>query len=452
MFLKAVLKSLSVVALIFIGALLTTSTTNAQDDPNAQYIVIQSGELSSETREIEVPVEVGVLRLQFSLQFTGDINWTIIAPSNRPLDLGQPNLAINDAKERRSILIWDPRPGRWMIRLSGSGKFTTSVTAQGELYICCIQFFGRSGVQAMDRFQPVRGARQQAQVYASGYNIDVIEFKLINEQGDVISPLKFRQSDYSNPYNFTLLVDTPEQPFRVLARGRDQNGKNFQRVIGWLVRPQSADPVSAQNESGGLQQQWAMPQEWNRTIVEGEYKIIRARIVSWKDEMLLSEKGNPIGIRLKYSIRFPVEGSYSPFPSVYPERIGHGFTGALSMRVHKGTVEPVPDGLSQPKEWIMGGHGTFKAGTDYTFTVDLVPNYVVFHEQKKTFCLQTKSYGQPGIRQRFEREVMSEAKIRYRLAVSGTDLDGRQPSLTENAYVPLVWYQGYAKEGAGECR
>ncbi len=452
MFLKAVLKSLFVFILIFIGAPSTSSATGAQDDPNAQYIVIQSGELVSETREIEVPVEVSVLRLQFNLQFSGDINWTIIGPSGRPLQTGAPNLAITDTNDKRSILMWDPRPGRWTIRLSGAGKYTASVTAQGDLYICCMQFFGRGGAQAMDKFQPVRGTRQQAQIYASGYNIDVIEFKLIDERGNTIAPLKFRQSDYSNPYNFTLLVDTPDQPFRALARGRDLNGKSFQRVIHWLIRPQAADAANAQNESGGVQQQWAMPQEWNKNIVEGEHKIVRAQVVRWKDEMLLSEKGHPVGIRLKYTIRFPVEGSYSPFPSLYPERTSYGFTGALGMRVHRGEVEPSPDGLPQPNQWLLGGRGNFKANTDYNFTVELVPNYAVFNEQKKAFCLQTKSYSQPGMRERFEREVMSETKIRYRFAVSGTDLDGRQPSLTENVYAPMAWHQGYAKEGAGECQ
>ncbi|MGE0133176.1 MAG: hypothetical protein AB7U82_34295 [Blastocatellales bacterium] len=79
---------------------------------------------------------------------------------------------------------------------------------------------------------------------------------------------------------------------------------------------------------------------------------------------------------------------------------------------------------------------------------------------RKTPCgLQTKAYSrqtgqqgiQMGLRERFEREAMSEVKVRYRLTVSGTDLDGRQPMLTENAYAPVVWYRGYLKEGAGEC-
>jgi hypothetical protein len=453
-----------------------SSGAAAQDEPNAQYILIQSGEITREPREIEVPVEVGVWKLQFNLQSTGDLDWTIVTPSDRPLSTDMPNLTITNTREgatgRRSILIWDPRPGKWKIRLSGSGKFTTSVTTQGELHVCCLQFFGRAAGYSMDRFQPVRGSRHQAQIYASGYNIETIEFRLINEQGESIGPIKFRQSDYSNPQNFTLFLDTPDRPFRLLARGRDTSGKSFQRVNMWLIRPQTSDPSNrpegrtdgaktegTQAEVGNQAQAWATPQEWNQNLVEGEYNVIRAELVSWKDEVLLSEKGNPVGIRLKYSMRFPVDGSYSPFPSLHPARTGYGFTGALGMRVNKGSVEPEPDGAQKSNQWIFGGRGIFKTGVVYNFTVDLIPNYAYFNEQKGSFCLQTKAYiqpsgtpSQPTLRERFEREVMSQTKIRYRLSISGADSDWRQPLLTENTYAPNAWYQSYRREGAGDCQ
>src|SRR5262249_17072390 len=179
------------------------------------------------------------------------------------------------------------------------------------------------------------------------------------------------------------------------------------------------------------------PQEWNQSVVEGEYKVIRAEVVSWSDEPLLSEKGAPIGIRLNYSVRFPVDGSYSPFPSLYPERANRGFTGALGMRVHKGSVEPEPEGSQKSSQWIFGGGRTVKAGVRYNFSVHPVPHSGLLNEQKGAFCLQTKAYIQPGgpgspgvppgLRERFEREVMSETKIRYLPSISGIDLDGRQP-------------------------
>ena len=216
--------------------------------------------------------------------------------------MDMPNLAITSAKEgaqeRRSILMWDPRPGMWKIRLSGSGKFTTSVTTQGELHVCCIQFFGRAGVFSMDRFQPVRGARHQSQVLRVGFQHRSIEFRLIDERGESIAPIKFRQSDYSSPNNFTLFLETPDRPFRVSARGLDTSGKSFQRVIGWLIRPQTSDPSSAvagpPTEGAPAEedraQTWA-PQEWNQSAIEGEYKVIRAQIVARPTSLSSRKRG-----------------------------------------------------------------------------------------------------------------------------------------------------------------
>ena len=120
---EAGLKSLLILAAVTAGWAIMSSAARAQDDPNAQYILIQSGELAAQVREVEVPVEVGVWKLQFNLQSTGDVNWTIITPSDRPLATGMPNLTISNTKEgaadKRSILLWDPRPGRWKIVCPG---------------------------------------------------------------------------------------------------------------------------------------------------------------------------------------------------------------------------------------------------------------------------------------------------------------------------------------------
>jgi hypothetical protein len=68
MFLKADLKSLLVIASLLacpasispFSSAMASSFGSAQDDPNAQYILIQSGELGAGAGDIEVPVEVGV--------------------------------------------------------------------------------------------------------------------------------------------------------------------------------------------------------------------------------------------------------------------------------------------------------------------------------------------------------------------------------------------------------
>jgi len=190
----------------------------------------------------------------------------------------------------------------------------------------------------------------------------------------------------------------------------------------------------------------------NKDANEGEQKIIRAQVVNWSDETLFSEKGNPIGIRLKYSMRFPVEGSYSPAPQLYPERVGSAYTETLTMRIYNGTIEPLPLAVQSQGQLIIGVRATFKPQVIYSFTVDLIPNYAIYNEQKKSFCLQTKLSGQQGIRERFAREVMTELKVRFRLSITGTDIDGRLPALTENTYMPAVWFQGFLREGITDCQ
>ncbi|HKX33576.1 MAG TPA: hypothetical protein VJ302_38210 [Blastocatellia bacterium] len=437
---------------VLIGGLLSASPViNAQEDPNAQYIIIRSGALSAQPLEIEMPIEVSVLKLQLAIEFKGDLTLSVITPFGKPLDLNDQSIHLFEAKEKRTVLIWDPRPGVWKLRLSGSGSFTATALVQSEVYVCCLQFFGRNGAYMMDRFQPSRTTYQQAQVYASGFNLDTIEFQMINEQGEVISPIKFRQSDLSNPSGFTLLINTPDQPFRVLARGRDTNGQSFQRVFHWLIKPHATEPSTVPPESPVVAGANQVPPELDREASEGEQKIVRAWIVKWSDEPLISEKGNQIGIRLYYSIRFPVKGSYSPYPQLYPERLGSIYTGALSMRVHKVSVEPWPENLDNPTQLAFGARATFSQRPTYNFTIDLVPNYTVYNEQKG-FCLQSKAYNQPSLRERFEREVTSEQKLRFRFSVPGTDIDGRLPTLTENTYIPNVWRLGYLKEGAKDCQ
>jgi hypothetical protein len=94
----------------------------------------------------------------------------------------------------------------------------------------------------------------------------------------------------------------------------------------------------------------------------------------------------------------------------------------------------------------------YQAGVAYQFTVDLLPNFALYHEQQQKYCLTTKSFTQGGNKERFEREVQNEARLRYRLSISGTDYDGRQTFLTEKAYAPGVWYAWLLKEGASECQ
>src|SRR5262245_61580645 len=446
------MKSIYLLPLLLIFALVNETSAGAQGDPNSQFIVFLSGSLASNFREIDVPVETGVLRLQFNVKFSGELELKVITPLGNPLNLSEPNVSVTDSKDGRSITLWDPKPGKWKMRVSGSGTFSAFATAQGEIVVCCVQFIDRAGVFAIERFQPTRGVQQQAQAFTSGYSIETIEFQMIDEEGQEIGPIKFRQTDYSNASGFTLFIDIPNLNFRIRARGRDISGKEFQRVINWLIRPQPPDAPGANTENSP---QLVPPNQFrqsDREAIVGEQQIIRAEIVSWSDEYLITERGNPIGIRLKYSMSVPAEGSYSLYPHLYPESINAGVAAALSMRVHRASVDPLPDGMENQDQLFFGARAMFKPGQVYNFTVDLIPNFVNYLDHKKEFCIQRKAYSQQGSRERFERQVTSRLKLRYRFTLTGTNLDRPQPSLTHNTYVPFVWYQSYLKEGAVDCQ
>lgn len=441
---------------LFILLLLMVSLVNhalGQDDPNAQYIILQSGMLNDQPVELDVPVESGVLKLQFSVRFSDQLEMAVLNPLGRPLVLSEPNIIVTEQRDRRTILVWDPRPGLWKIRLSGKGSYTAETTVQGDLYVCCMQFFDGKGISSLDRFQPSPGSVHNAQLYASAYSVDRLSFSLIDDQGRQIAPLRFRQSDYSNPYGFTIVIESPDKPFRIMASGVDQNNRGFRRIFKWLIVPKASETEAVVTENTP-RVTYSNPSlgEIARLAVAGEQKVVRAEVTGWEDRQLLSDKGNQIGIQLAYSIRFPVDGSYSPLPHLYPERIGQGYTGALTMRIQKGTVSPDPEGLKDPNQLVFGARATYKSGITYRFVIDLVPIYLSYNYQTKSWCLQDKPYQQPGIRERFEREVSSENKYRYRISISGTELEGRQPTLTEYVYKPSIWHRSYVSEQIPTCR
>lgn len=439
------------VALCVTGSLATR--LHAQDDPNGQYVTIVSATLNGESREVVAPVEPTILRLFFVVQTQGDIRWEIISPLGKPASLSGGNVSVTDTGTKRTISMWDPRPGRWSVKLSGTGAFTVQVLTQSEVYACCLNVVGRQ-TQPLEKIQVLQGSRLQAYAYVSGNNIESLSFSLVNEQGEVLAPVKFRQSDYSNPQNFFVQLEVPAQPVRLMVRGREQSGGAFQRVYPQLIVPQiaTATPAPETNLTNPVVVQAAAEGPSLPPFVVGEYRIVRAEVVNYSDEPLLTLAGNPIGIRLRYAIRFPVEGYFAPQPNVYPERISSGYTGALSMRVIRSSVTPQPAGVQQPNQIIFAGRTIYQRDQLYQFTVDLVPNYVVFNEAQQKYCLASKGFTQAGMQERFEREVKSEVGGRYRFSISGTDYDGRQPVFTRLTYTPNHWWASLQKEGATECQ
>ncbi|MEP7271740.1 MAG: hypothetical protein ABI882_09555, partial [Acidobacteriota bacterium] len=410
-------------------------------------ILVAGGTVQAEEREYEVPVEAKTFRLQFSARLSGDVAFEVLGPAGKLQPLTEPNIGSTIGRDWRTIIIFDPKPGKWRVRVRGTGSFTTAVSTQSELYVCCITLLGPSGaIQAnpLPMSVPVKTRQAMMQASIAGFEVLSVEFEAIDENNKRISPIRLRQNDYSNPYLVVMLVEPDAKPFRVLARGMDQTGYPFQRVFPTLFQPGTEDLTAAAPRDQQLT-------DMLQNSEPGPYRLVRTKVEDLVDEPLLSESGSPIGVRLQFSLRFPKEGFYTPLPQVYPDRIVSGYTGALSMRVHRLEVAPVPEGPQPAVAMRYMARASYKANQLYRFTIDMVPNYAQYNEQKRNFCIMSKAFSY-GSSERFLSEVTSETKVRFRISIMGTDIDGRQPGTSEHTYVPNMWYTGFLKDGSAECQ
>lgn len=446
LFLLSVL-TLSAVSLEHIAGQTPGSSQFVPEDPNAQYILVASGSLSGEEREYEVPVEAKTFRLQFWARLGGDVSFEVVGPLGKPQGLTEPNIASTITRDRQTITVFDPKPGKWRVRLRGTGTFSTAVSTQSELYVCCISLLGATGPaqsHPLPAAVPVRIRPLLMQASIAGFEVLSVEFQVIDENNKFVSPIKLRQNDFSNPYLLVMLVEPGGKPFRVMAKGVDQTGFAFQRIFPTLFQPAADDIVSNPPREQQLN-------DLVQNAESGPYQVVRTPVKDLVDEPLLSERGLPIGIRIKFSMQFPRDGYYTPLPQVYPERISAGYTGALSLRVHRVEIAPVPEGSEAMLAVRYFARASYKANQLYRFTVDLVPNYAQYIEQKRSFCIMSKAFSY-GSRERFLSEVTNDARVRFRVAIMGTDIDGRQPGTTEQSYIPNIWYTSFVKDGATECQ
>jgi hypothetical protein len=428
--------------------------TDLEEDPQSQYVTILSGELEEgRSREILLPLEPGILRLEFILRFTGSVQMTVFDAVGQPLNPALPPVQLQEVAGRRSLLLWDPRPGSWKIRLEGEGAYTFAALVQGELYFCCGYLVTPTGMHPLNRVTVGRGRRYRLQVYLSGFQMDRLDLQLVDGQGQVIAPVSFRQNDLSSLTGLLALLEVPDRPFRVRATGVDLSGKPFQRVLFPFLRfADQSVPPELDSQADPLLLELA------ETARPGEQALVRAQLLTWSDGPLPGEGGAEIGVRLRYTLRFPVTGVYSPLPQLYPERMPPASTGALAMRLHDLRVMPLPDGVSPPTSAtpatpspLLTGRFTYQAGVDYQFEADLVPNYVLSPPSSAGFCLQLRVYHQPGLRERFEQEVSRERRTRYRFTIPGSTLEARNPALTVQAYDPVRWHAAHLRWRTPTC-
>jgi hypothetical protein len=185
-----------------------------------------------------------------------------------------------------------------------------------------------------------------------------------------------------------------------------------------------------------------------------ESRVVAAtRIENVRDEVLLSRKENPIGIRVRYSIRFSEDGKYDALFFLIPQGKPEG-EFPLNMQ----TMTSSLDSVDPPLE---SGY-SFKGGVLYTFTLDMIPNFVVENVSRTKVCVRSADPRWEEYAKSFKEFLGSpatEGKYQFRIVISTTgefgvghgDLHTIANGLTKNSYNPKVFYESALKEGAEEC-
>ncbi len=157
------------------------------------------------------------------------------------------------------------------------------------------------------------------------------------------------------------------------------------------------------------------------------------QVFNMQDEPLLSAQGDPIGVRLRYSMRFPTSDYFWHTPSL---RAGKDFGAGLwaDGRFTEPTVTP-------PMPAGKYGAPRYEQGKQYDFAADVLPYFLVQNKAKTKLCIVEPP---PEYRAGWKRLIAGGEALRYKITVNGTKFE----SETGHAYSPKTFYESALKAGA----
>jgi hypothetical protein len=164
-------------------------------------------------------------------------------------------------------------------------------------------------------------------------------------------------------------------------------------------------------------------------------QLAHSRISSVSDEPLLTAKGNPIGVRIRYTVQYDDgldDQHYAPFAQLWTETPTLYFNSLILLRRK---VMPRVD-------------GTPRKGA-YKFTEDFVPGFsprmILFQLPEPCFAWYVST--QSSAHRASREETLESAPQHFRIVIEPFQYTAR----TANAYAYRTFYDGQTREGAQEC-
>lgn len=162
--------------------------------------------------------------------------------------------------------------------------------------------------------------------------------------------------------------------------------------------------------------------------------------------MLLSKGGNPIGIRMTYSIEFPSTGYRAPSPFLTPE----------DPYLNESSVSFSMRGINQSITPTLERENLSHRGVRYSFATDLIPAFIQENKSETRLCISQAFAGPMQARvEEILRTPKGEKKTRFRVAISDTDYGMRESrggdQFTQGAYSLKTFYESAVRDGARDC-
>jgi hypothetical protein len=359
-------------------------------------------------------------------------------------------------------------------------RLTSGPSRAGEIQLFSFEFqrpyFGREGPN-FTRLDTQPSAGVQYLVKAELFRQEAVasaKFELVSERGRAIQLLHMWKSDNSlDNGQYVGFAKVPAQPFRVVVSGKDVDGKPYRRAYAQLFRPvngPTAPPlVPPQLPKAEATKITAMLKAFEQQEIanlekqvskhgDGVIVMPRVTVSHITYEPFLSEKHNRLGMRLRYDLRFSVDGNYAHSLQVFPVYKDENVRGLVNMEVVNEKIEPKPEPPSYATPDIhvdlntlvrYGSEAWFKAAVVYHFSIDLAPNFVGQNAKRTKFCVYEDQYTHSAESQRtWEAIKMSSVPIKYRIFINKMDWSGE----TKPFYPPRIFFEGFLKEGAAKCK
>jgi hypothetical protein len=182
----------------------------------------------------------------------------------------------------------------------------------------------------------------------------------------------------------------------------------------------------------------------------GQRALAGVRVLAVRDEPLLSAHGNPIGVRISFDAVVPRTGAYFISASTLSSASGDMLWPLQFGHMSGVGVTPEPTNRSDSPYRI------FQKRITYTFTQDMLPNFIQYDEKTKTPCLVE-------VRTKYvtESDFLSalaanrDTSLRREIQVSGEYNSAGvvvADDVTSRRYDIRAIYDTIAKEGGGRCK